>query len=196
MYSVLRKSRRSALFFSILLFLASVITLCSLPPEPFRLPRPLNYKSRYEAFYNSNLPWVSVSVPDLYSTGLEYQKDSFTHFVLYYTLYDQFCQFYLIPEKIATGNPVLSGRTLTGHLIKLGNSEYETLLSQMAKKLPWKKAKLRKTTSPYVVSVGEQSLFLIEGSRLLALTGLFLSSFRLFLLFQRMRRNRRRSKSR
>lgn len=184
MYPTLRKTRGHTLLLPVLVFLVSLITLYTLPSEHILFPRPLNYKSRYEAFYNSSLPRVSVSVPELYSTGLEYQKDSFSHFVFYYTLYENFCQFYLISEKTAARRPILDGQTLTGHLIQLNDSEYEALLSQMARELQWKKATLREYTSPYVIAAQQGSL-LPELCRLFALIGLLLSGFDLLLLFRR-----------
>lgn len=184
MYSAFRKTKGNALLLPVLLFLVSLITLYTLPSEHLLFPRPLNYKSRYEAFYNSNLPRVSVSVPELYSTGLEYQKDSLSHFIFYYTLYENFCQFYLIPENIAARKPILDGQTLNGHLIQLSDSEYEALLSQMARELQWKKSALRECTSPYVIAAQQNSL-LPELCKILALTGLLLSGFDLFLLLRR-----------
>ena len=180
-----RKNKRNALLLPLLLFFLSLFTLCRLPAENLLFPRPLNYKSHYENFYNSSLPCVKVTVPELFSTGMNYQRGSMTQGTFYYTLYDGFCQFYLLPSGNKNDSTsVLTEQTLTGRLIELKESEYDALLSQMAAELQWNTEDLKKRTSPYAVSTLPGSMLFLEFLRVVSLTGLILSAFDLLSLLK------------
>ena len=135
------------------LFLLSLALLLQLPRENYFFPRPLNYRSHYENFYNHDLPYVSVTVPELSYTGLDYHINGETSGNYYYTLYDGFCQFYLLEgDDSHPAEPVLEDVSLKGRLIQLEEEEYHQLLTLMAEELSWSYASLKERTAPYAVS--------------------------------------------
>ncbi len=144
--------KKAAFLYPVLLLLLAALALAQIPKENFLSPRPLNYKSRYENFYNPELPYVTVSVPELYSTGLQYEVNELPRGNYYYTLHDGFCQFYLLSGAGKTAEPILEASELKGRLIRLEDAEYEQLLTCLAEELSWSKDSLREVTSPYAVS--------------------------------------------
>lgn len=135
------------------LFLFSLAALMKLPRENYLFPRPLNFRSRYESFYNRDLPYVTVTVPELSWTGFACSDDGQINGYYYYTLYDGFCQFYLFPGDNETpAAPRLNDVSLKGRLIRLEDEEYRQLLTQMAEELPWTISDLEQRTAPYAVS--------------------------------------------
>lgn len=176
MNSIQKNTRRNAPLLPLLLFFFSIFSLCRLPAENILFPRPLNYKSHYENFYNSSLPHVTVTVPELSAAGLNYQRNALTQGTFYYTLYDGFCQFYLLPAGEDASSPVLTDQTLTGRLIQLNEAEYDELLTELAAALQWKKEALQKRTSPYIISALPGSVFFLECSRILSCIALIISA--------------------
>lgn len=171
-----KKSRKTSLLLPLLLFFCAFLTLFQLPRENYHSPRPLNYKSRYENFYNSSLPYVTVSVPELSYTGLQYQINGLSRGDFYYTLHDGFCQFYLLNSgSRAAKEPVLTNLELNGRLVQLDDAEYENLVSLMAKELHWSKASLRSITAPYAVSTLPDSTLFYQLFRLLVIACLIFS---------------------
>lgn len=173
----IRKALLKQLVFPILLFAAALTALAKIPKTNFLSPRPLNYKSHYENFYNRELPYVSVTVPDLYYTGCNYIVSGHIEGYYYYTLTDGFCQFYLldnsyVPEQ--TGGDV-SSISLKGRLLEMDNNEYQTLLREIAGELDWTVSSLQKMTAPYVVSALPSPVWLTILFHILAYGCLFLS---------------------
>lgn len=152
---IIKKLRSSLLYRLILpvaLLTVTLIVLAQLPRENYFSPRPLNSKSLYENFYNHELPYVSVTVPNLAYTGLSYTVNGLTKGYYYYTINDGFCQFYLLDSSIGAPVPVRESLSLKGRLISLDSEDYRLLLSHMSWELDWTAASLEKRTSPYVVS--------------------------------------------
>lgn len=154
-----QKSRRSLLRLMIFpsLFLAlSILLALQSPKDNYSSPRPLNYKSQYESFYNPKLPWVEVSVPRLSYTGCTVTRDSFPTGsqiagYYYYTLSDGVCQFYILdaaPGVVSSGQD----RIIKGQLIRMKEAEYEALIADMANQLSWTTDALASMTSPYAVT--------------------------------------------
>lgn len=148
-----RKTLLTQLFFPFLLLAVFSFILLKTPMDNFFNPRPLNHKSSYENFYNMDLPHVTVSVPTLKYSGLYYVVNGRVEGHYYYTLVNDFCQFYLLPAK-GEESPVrqLEDFSHRGLLVKLDDIEYDTLLINMASQLNWTAKSLRAVCSPYVVS--------------------------------------------
>lgn len=141
------------LLFPVLLLAVFTTILLRTPTDNFYNPRPLNYKSRYENFYNEALPHVTVTVPSLEYSGLDYVVNGRVRGRYYYTLVNDFCQFYLLSADIGQSPELgLEKFTLKGRLVKLGNIEYEALLKNMASQLNWTAKSLDSISSSYVVS--------------------------------------------
>lgn len=153
---IIKKIRRvyyRQLLFSALLFAVSLAFLSRFPGENYFFPRPVNSKSHYENFYNRELPYVSVHVPGLSYTGCRQTVNGLTGGYYYYTLYDGFCQFYLLENPAASlVHPTLQERELKGRLIRLSEAEYNALLEYMADGLGWTVSALQKMTAPYAIS--------------------------------------------
>lgn len=149
----LRSSLLKQLLLPVVLLAVTLVILRQIPRENYFSPRPLNSKSLYENFYNHDLPYVSVTVPDLAYTGLNYTVNGLTEGYYYYTINNGFCQFYLLDSSTGTPEvPVKGPLHLKGRLISLNSEDYRLLLSHMSEELDWTAASLRERTSPYVVS--------------------------------------------
>lgn len=186
-----KKDQRSSFLLPLLLFCCALFALFQLPRDNYLSPRPLNYKSRYENFYNNELPYVTVSVPELSSTGLEYQVNGLTRGNFYYTLHDGFCQFYLLnPSGRDASKAELTDLELSGRLIQLKDAEYEQLLSLMAEELHWSRDSLRRMTAPYAISMLPDSILFRQLFRLLICVCLILSLTDLLRILQQNRNKR------
>lgn len=154
-----QKPRRSLLrrmIFPILLLTLSALLALQTPRENYFSPRPLNFKSQYESFYNPKLPWVEVSVPRLSYTGCAVTRTSFlpgseVAGYYYYTLSDGLCQFYILdaPPGAVSSSPE---HTIRGRLIRMKADEYEALITDMADQLSWTPDALASMTSPYAIT--------------------------------------------
>ena len=168
----------------IFLFLFSLAALINLPRENYLFPRPLNYKSHYENFYNRDLPYVTVTVPELSYTGLSCGENS----SYYYTLSDGFCQFYLLSGESETyAVPLLTDISLKGRLIRLEDEEYRQLLTMIAEELPWTVSSLEERTAPYAVSTQPYPVITRQFGRLFFLGCLLFSLRDLILLLYRQK---------
>lgn len=91
----IRRDLIRRLILPLLVIAASLFVLSLTPRDNIFRQRPVNYKSRYENFYNKLLPCVRVRAEDLQYTGLDYYVNGSVSGHYYYTLVDGFCQFYL-----------------------------------------------------------------------------------------------------
>lgn len=175
--STIRKTLLRQLVFPVLLLFTALFALFMVPKSNFLFPRPLNFRSHYENFYNPNLPYVSVTVPEIFYSGCNYLVNGRTEGYFYYTLTDGFCQFYLLDEKVDSGRDELSftGLSFKGRLIELDEREYDTLLREMAAGLDWTASSLRDMSAPFAVSTLPYPVFLTVLFHLLAYGCLFLS---------------------
>ena len=174
------------LILPVLVFILSAVSLIQLPRENYFSPRPLNSKSRYENFYNRDLPCVTVTVPELSYTGCRYLAGGRVRGYYYYTLVDGLCQFYLLDEK--TGDPSVPLReniTLTGRLVRMDEEEYRSLTEYMAEALGWLPGSLREVSSPYAVSLLPRPAAFMLLLRLFSLGCLLLSLADIFMLLRR-----------
>ena len=153
---IIKKMRRIfciRLIPSALLFVVSMGLGFWFPGENYFFPRPLNSRSHYENFYNRDLPYVTVTVPELSYTGCRYAVNGLTEGYYYYTLNDGFCQFYLLGKPYGKDPlPLRPGKTLKGRLVRLDPKEYRALLSFMAEDLNWTVSSLERMAAPYAVS--------------------------------------------
>lgn len=173
------------LLLPLFLFLFSLAALLKLPRENYLFPRPLNYKSQYENFYNRDLPYVTVTVPKLSYTGLSCSENGHRNGNYYYTLNDGFCQFYLLSgESDTPPAPLLEDASLKGRLIRLEDEEYQQLLTMMAEDLPWTVSALAKRTAPYAVSTQPYPVVTRQFGRLFFLGCLLFSLGDLFFLYR------------
>lgn len=149
----LRRTLQKQLLFPVLLFIFSLTVLQRTPKDNFFNPRPLNYKSNFENFYNRDLPYVTVSVPRLIYTGLDYTVDGHMRGHYYYVEKDGFCQFYILGSE-AGSEPAkaLESVNLRGRLIKMDAIEYDEVVENMAEDLDWNSDSLKSMTSDYAVS--------------------------------------------
>lgn len=167
--SDIRRDLIRRLILPILVTAASLFVLSLTPRENIFRQRPMNYKSRYENFYNQLLPCVRVKAEDLQYTGLDHFVNGTVNGHYYYTLVDGLCQFYLLDAK-AGDSPASSIDSLEirGRLIELKEPEYQILLETMAAALGWKTASLETVTSPYAVSALPSAFYLNFLGRLAA----------------------------
>ena len=153
---IIKKMRRTfcvRLIPSALLFMFSTGLGFWFPGGNYFFPRPLNCKSHYENFYNRDLPYVTVTVPELSYTGCRYTVNGLTEGYYYYTLHDGFCQFYLLDAPYGKEPlPLRPGGTLKGRLVRLNPKEYRMLLSFMAEDLNWTVSSMERMAAPYAVS--------------------------------------------
>lgn len=173
----IRRALVRQLVFPILLLIAALAALIKIPRTNFLFPRPLNSKSHYENFYNRDLPYVNVSVSDLYYTGCNYTANGRTEGYYYYTLDDGFCQFYLLDDKDLSGSqdgtvPYLS---VKGRLIEMDENQYAAILMEMAGELDWTVSSLKEMTAPYAVSTLPYPVYLTVLFHILAYGCVFLS---------------------
>lgn len=173
----IRKALLRQLVFPILLFIAAMAALIKIPRTNFLFPRPLNSKSHYENFYNRDLPYVSVTASDLHYTGCNYVVNGRTEGYYYYTLDGGFCQFYLLDgsDLSDSRDGTVSYLTLKGRLIEMKESEYTSLLIEMADDLNWTVSSLKEITAPYAVSTLPYPVYLTVLFHLLAYGCIFLS---------------------
>lgn len=173
----IRRTLLRQLVFPILLFLTALVALIKVPKSNFLSPRPLNYKSHYENFYNRDLPYVNVTVPELNDTGCIYSVNGRTEGYYYYTLTDGFCQFYLLDNREGSeqNEGKIAGLSLKGRLVEMDEREYDTLLREMAGGLDWNVSSLRDMTAPYVVSTLPYPVYLTVLLHFLVYGCLFLS---------------------
>lgn len=150
------------LILPVLLLTFSLAVFSKTPKDNFFNPRPLNYKSNFENFYNRDLPYVTVSVPRLTYSGLDYVVDGRVQGHYYYTLSDGLCQFYVLSREGQTPPAAaLESINLKGRLIQLDDIEYGAIIKNMAGQLGWTAASLRNmsascavTTVPHPVYLG------------------------------------------
>lgn len=153
----------------LLIIAASLFVLSLTPRDNIFRQRPINYKCRYENFYNQLLPCVRVKAEDLQYTGLDYYVNGSVSGHYYYTLVDGFCQFYLLDAKNGElPAPSIESLDIHGRLIELKHSEYEALLKTMAAALEWKASSLEAMASPYAVSALPSAFYLNLLGRLAA----------------------------
>lgn len=134
----IRKDLCVSLFFPLLLLVLFTSVLNNAPRDNYLSPRPVNHKSNFENFYNRDLPHVTVSVPSLKYSGLDYLVDGQAKGHYYYSLAGGRCQFYLLTKE--AGSPPareLTNLQLKGRLIRLNQVEYESILTHMAQVLNW-----------------------------------------------------------
>lgn len=172
----LRRSLLRQLLFPTLLLIITMAVLSRIPRENYFSPRPLNSKSRYENFYNRDLPYVSVTVPELAYTGLSYTVNGLTEGYYYYTLNDGFCQFYLLDKEMGDpAEPEKGPLSLKGRLIRLDDAQYHGLISEIATELDWTASALEKMASPYAISALPHPFYLNLLFHLLAYISVILS---------------------
>ncbi|MEG2451857.1 MAG: hypothetical protein RSA77_03065 [Clostridium sp.] len=156
----MKKILLKQLIFPILLLILSLAMIAATPKSNFLSPRPLNYKSSFEDFYNQELPHVTLSVPGLKYSGFDYMVDKQVRGYYYYTLINDCCQFYVLSEKTKSMiGDASESIDLRGRLIKLDTIEYETLIKDMATRLNWSAASLKHVTSPYAISTISYPLY-------------------------------------
>ena len=167
--SDIRRDLIRRLILPILVTAASLFVLSLTPRENIFRQRPMNYKSRYENFYNQFLPCVRVKAEELQYTGLDHFVNGTVNGHYYYTLVDGLCQFYLLDAKAGEA-PASSIDSLEihGRLIELKEPEYQILLETMAASLGWKASSLETVTSPYAVSALPSAFYLNFLGRLAA----------------------------
>lgn len=180
----IRKALLRQLVFPLLLLIAALAVYIKYPKDNFLNPRPLNSKSRYENFYNKNLPHVAVDRPKLYYSGFDYVVNGRVCGHYYYSLIDGYCQFYVLGrESVSLENaaPGLESASfdstdaapsledaasgsrdtvLRGRLVELDPAEYETLMKAMAPEMGWSADSLREISSPYAVSTLPEPYYL------------------------------------
>lgn len=149
----IRRALLKQLILPVLLFLVSIFILILTPRDNIFNPRPLNYKSNYESFYNRKLPHVTVTVSGLKYSGLDYIVDGHIRGHYFYTLLDGHCQLYILSrESDITEQAELPPRTLRGRLVMLDEVEYKTTLKKMAEALNWSPSSLQMIVSRYAVT--------------------------------------------
>ncbi len=177
----IRRDLIRRLILPLLITAASLFVLSLTPRENIFRQRPMNYKSRYENFYNQLLPCVRVKAEELQYTGLDYYVNGSVKGHYYYTLVDGFCQFYLLDAKVGEiPAPSVESLDIHGRLIELKHSEYQTLLKTMAASLGWKASSLEEMSSPYAVSALPSAFYLNLLGRLAANLCLIFSLAELF----------------
>lgn len=184
----IRRDLIRRLILPLLVIAASLFVLSLTPRENIFRQRPMNYKSRYENFYNKLLPCVRVRAENLQYTGLDRYVNGSVSGHYYYTLVDGLCQFYLLDaEDGELPAPSIDSLDIHGRLIELKHSEYQTLLETMASALGWKTSSLGEIASPYAVSALPSAFYLNFLGRMAAnlclvcgLAELFWSLFCLF----------------
>lgn len=149
----IRRALIKQLVFPLLLLIAALTVLIKTPNDNFFHPRPLNSKSDFEAFYNRDLPHVTVTVPELMYSGFDYTADGHIQGHYYYTLIDGRCQLYILAKEAgidpaAIANPV----KLKGRLVALSEEEYHTVITGMSDRLNWSSSSLEKLSAPYAVT--------------------------------------------
>ena len=182
---LIKKIRRACLrgmFWPALLLAASAAVLICLPRTNVLSPRPLNSKSRFENFYNPDLPYVSLTVPELSYSGYACPAKGPAQGYLYYTLNDGVCQFYLLSAAGQEPAARLTDCDLTGRLIRLDSETYSGLLTGLAADLDWSAASLEAIASPYAVSQLPAPIFFPVFLRLIALAALLSALAELFCL--------------
>lgn len=143
----------------LLIIFAAVLMIT--PKDNAFNPRPLNYRSRFENFYNRDLPHVTLSVPLLSYSGLDYVVDGRIKGHYYYSLSDSFCQFYLFPSEMGrVPASELTMKNFRGQLNRLDDIEYRSIVNNMAENLNWTSTSLQNMTAPYVVSTLSHSFYL------------------------------------
>lgn len=168
-----RKSLRRQLFFPMLLFVCFTVVLVFTPRDNFSAPRPLNYKSSFENFYNRELPYVTITVPSLKYSGLNYVVDGRIQGHYYYTLNDGICQFYVLAHRgTAPPSKELTGKTVHGRLIQMDGVEYESIIKNMAAVLNLTPDSLRNLSAPYAVTTIPYPIYLVLLFYAVLLTGL------------------------
>ena len=121
----IRRSLIRRLILPLLVIAASLFVLSLTPRDNIFRQRPVNYKSRYENFYNKLLPCVRVRAEDLQYAGLDYYVNGSVSGHYYYTLVDGFCQFYLLDAKNGElPAPSIESLDIHGRLIELKASEF------------------------------------------------------------------------
>lgn len=167
--SDIRRDLTRRLILPFLITAAALFVLSLTPRENIFRQRPMNYKSRYENFYNQLLPCVRVKAEKLQYTGLDYFVSNSVNGHYYYTLVDGFCQFYLLDAKAGElPSPFIDSLDIHGRLIELDEPEYQALLETMAEALGWKTSSLEAVTSPYAVSALPSAFYLNFLGRLAA----------------------------
>ena len=157
----IRRDLIRRLILPLLVIAASLFVLSLTPRDNIFRQRPVNYKSRYENFYNKLLPCVRVRAEDLQYAGLDYYVNGSVSGHYYYTLVDGFCQFYLLDAKNGElPAPSIESLDIHGRLIELKASEYQALLETMASALGWKASSLEEVTSVYAVSALPSAFYL------------------------------------
>lgn len=157
----IRRALLKQLIFPVLLLLVSLTVFFKTPKDNILNPRPLNYKSSFENFYNRNLPHVTVSVSDLRYSGLDYVVDGHIQGHYYYTLIDDRCQFYVLAREVGTPPAAVRNQmNLRGRLIEFDDVEYNGILEDMAGHLNWTVPSLREISSPYAVSTVPYPVYL------------------------------------
>lgn len=165
----IRRDLIRRLILPLLVIAASLFVLSLTPRDNIFRQRPVNYKSRYENFYNKLLPCVRVRAEDLQYAGLDYYVNGSVSGHYYYTLVDGFCQFYLLDAKNGElPAPSIESLDIHGQLIELKASEYQALLETMASALGWKVSSLEEVTSVYAVSALPSAFYLNFTGRLAA----------------------------
>lgn len=156
----IRISLLKQLIFPVLLLLVSLAVFIKTPKSNYFNPRPLNYKSRYENFYNRDLPHVVTTVADLHYSGLDYTVNSRIKGHYYYTLTDGFCQFYVLPcQSRSTVTTEYKSLKLKGRLIRLDDIEYHSIIKNLSKTLGWTGTSLKKISSAYAVSTLPEPIY-------------------------------------
>lgn len=157
----IRRALLKQLIFPVLLLLVSLTVFLKTPKDNIFNPRPLNFKSSFENFYNRDLPHVTVSVPNLRYSGLDYVVDGHIQGHYYYTLIDGRCQFYVLAKEAGTPPAaVRSQMNLRGRLIELDDIEYKAILKDMAERLDWTVPSLGEISSPYAISTVPYPVYL------------------------------------
>ena len=151
--SHIRTALKRQLLYPAIVLIAAFLLFQTMPIQNHLSPTPLRAENRFQDFYTPDNTYVKVRADSLYYTGYDYVVNGRKKGHYYYTLLDDNCQFYILPELDGQAPElVVKQQNLVGHLKELSKKEYERLLSGMSTQLQWREDALKRLATPYIFS--------------------------------------------
>lgn len=149
---LIRKMYMPRLIIPIILLVILIVVLIINPFHNHISPPKVNDLSTIDEKYYVEDFNISVTIPTLYYTGVDYTEDNKVKARIFYTLQDERCYFFIIcTDNFKSDTVTLTDYSFNAHLTH-NNNMYEAVIASMSEELNFSKDSLRKICSTTFVN--------------------------------------------
>ena len=149
---LIRKMYMPRLIIPIILLVILIAVLIINPFHNHISPPKVKDLSTIDEKYHVEDSNISVTIPTLYYTGVDYTEDNKVKARIFYTLQDERCYFFIIcMDNLKSDTVTLTDYSFNAHLTH-NNNMYEAVIASMSEELNFSKDSLRKICSTTFVN--------------------------------------------